>query len=228
MFVCVYNQRFWLHRIDSKLQNFERFVLALGLQKKKSYIAAYVMGIRDRQLNQQKFIFLHIFSVCITGTINFYFLFYDNVLIQPDGTLFHIDFGYALGYFVYVCAHVYCVHLKKNQQYNDKLTIDTSKFAITSDLQQLMGDHWKEFLNISQQAYMILRKHFQELVDYTRLVFAFSYDVGQVEKFLHSQLQMDSDDEDAAKYIYDRLQKAPSKLKTKFKNGLHAIAQFSA
>eukprot|EP00488_Nonionellina_sp_1-RS-2012_P001453 TRINITY_DN2332_c0_g1_i1.p1 TRINITY_DN2332_c0_g1~~TRINITY_DN2332_c0_g1_i1.p1 ORF type:complete len:110 (+),score=29.65 TRINITY_DN2332_c0_g1_i1:233-562(+) len=36
-----------------------------------SYMAAYIMGIRDRH--------------------------YDNVLVTDSGTIFHIDFGYMLG-----------------------------------------------------------------------------------------------------------------------------------
>eukprot|EP01084_Bolivina_argentea_P286058 490657_1 len=55
-----------------------------------SFIASFVLGVRDRH--------------------------FDNVLIQKDGTLFHIDFGYVMG---------------------AKLRMDTSKIAITNDLCKL-------------------------------------------------------------------------------------------
>ena len=47
-----------------------------------SFMAAYIMGIRDRH--------------------------FDNVLVAKDGTCFHIDFGYMLGYVFVLFAFCFC------------------------------------------------------------------------------------------------------------------------
>merc|ERR1712038_275999 len=76
-----------------------------------SYVCSYVLGVRDRH--------------------------WDNVLIQDDGTCFHIDFGFALG---------------------DKPTLDASKIAVTKDLQNIMGNKWEDFCNMCLQAFFWLQQ----------------------------------------------------------------------
>eukprot|EP01083_Nonionella_stella_P095720 268809_1 len=147
-----------------------------------SYMAAYIMGIRDRH--------------------------YDNVLVTDSGTIFHIDFGYMLG---------------------EKVSgIDTSKFAITSDLAKLMGNKWKEFVQISVQCWVILRENHQELLEFAKLAFSFIYPQEVVQEFLKQTLLLELSVEAGKQKINKRLLQAPKKLKTKLKNFVHAVASSSA
>jgi hypothetical protein len=78
-----------------------------------SYVAAHVLGVRDRHS--------------------------DNILVAPDGTLFHIDFGHVLG---------------------DAVTLDTSSFATTPDFKALLdaAGLWRDFVATCSRAFEALRK----------------------------------------------------------------------
>merc|ERR1719361_2403841 len=144
-----------------------------------SFMAAYIMGIRDPH--------------------------YDNVLVNLEsGTIFHIDFGYMMG---------------------EKVAgVDTAKFAITKDLQKLMGPKWGEFVEISVQSWVILRENHQELLDFAKLAFAYLYPQQEVEHFLRESLLLSMNVDDGRSKIEERLLKAPNKLKTKMKNWVHSVA----
>ena len=107
------------------------------------------------------------------------------------------------------------------------MTLDTAPFAITSELQALFGKTWDVFCDIAAQAFVTLREHFEELLEYTRLVFAYLYEANDIEQFLQRQLRMHDSKEGARRYIREQIKKAPHKLKTKLKNRMHAIAQYS-
>ena len=150
-----------------------------------AYIAAYVMGIRDRHD--------------------------DNILIKmtdDECTLFHIDFGYMFG---------------------DRVSLDTAKLAITSDLKKIFDINkfgWNDFIHTCISAWLILRNNANELIDYARVVFAFLYETNQIEMFLRQSLKLDiQNDQIATKYIHDKLKNAPKQLKTKMKNLVHGFAQ---
>merc|ERR1712228_120314 len=98
---------------------------------------------------------------------------------QSDGTLFHIDFGFVLG---------------------TKLLMDTSKIAITNDLCKLFEDHWDNFIETAVNSYMTLRLHYQEILDYSDLVF----------DFLYKMLMMHETDKFAEDKMRNKLQNAPS------------------
>ena len=169
---------------ENKFGEINKFRSKLIATAAGSYIAAFIMGIRDRHD--------------------------DNILINiRNGTLFHIDFGYMLG---------------------DKVTIDTSKFAITKSLKNIMGKEWQSFVNIACDAYWIIRIKNQSLIDYARVCFSLLYPVNEIEIFIRQALKLEDSngiivtDENAKKYIENALSKAPDQLKTKIKNVVHGIA----
>jgi len=144
-----------------------------------SYIASFVLGIRDRHS--------------------------DNILIRTDnGSLFHIDFGYSFG---------------------AKVSIDTNKLAITKDLSKVMGNKYKNFVDIATQAYMILRTNSQELIDYASVVFNTLHNASIMDDFLRDSLKIDMTIDAAQEYMDKKLREAPNKVKTKVKNLVHGIAQ---
>ena len=132
---------------------------------------------------------------------------HDNVLIQKQTcTLFHIDFGYMFG---------------------DSPTMDTAKFAITSDLQRVLNVHkngWNDFIDLCVRAWMMLRRNSTELIDFARAAFAFLYKSNEVEEFLRDSLKLDLDRQAAHKYLYTKLTNAPKQWRTKAKNLAHSLA----
>eukprot|EP00485_Elphidium_margaritaceum_P014445 CAMPEP_0202728216 /NCGR_PEP_ID=MMETSP1385-20130828/185514_1 /ASSEMBLY_ACC=CAM_ASM_000861 /TAXON_ID=933848 /ORGANISM="Elphidium margaritaceum" /LENGTH=1036 /DNA_ID=CAMNT_0049394463 /DNA_START=135 /DNA_END=3245 /DNA_ORIENTATION=+ len=135
----------------------------------------------------------------------------DNILLQSEASvlkLFHIDFGYMFG---------------------DRVGLDASKMAITSDLKKIFDlypNGWSQFVELCIKAWLILRANANELIDYARVVFAFLYEVNQIEMFLTTTLKLDVQNETLAKkYIGDKVKNAPKHLKTKMKNLVHGFAQ---
>ena len=132
---------------------------------------------------------------------------HDNILVRSDGCLFHIDFGYALG---------------------EKLSgFDAAKFALTSDLQSLMGEkHWKEFVRLSGKAFQIIRENWKIMFEYGKIALKINnLNWNDCKIFLKNRLIMDVENaEQVVSYIEEKIDKAPSKLQTKIKNAIHSIA----
>ena len=135
---------------------------------------------------------------------------YDNILIRKtDGSLFHIDFNYLwtkVGF------------------------IDASKIAITKDFKLFIGDkHWEGFVNIAAKAYLIIRKHFNQIISFSEIVFDFvksekTNSSIEPQTYLYNQLRIYLDDDKAEEYIRKKLEAAPYNVKTKLKNAIHKIA----
>ena len=134
---------------------------------------------------------------------------YDNILIRKtDGCLFHIDFNY-------LWAKVGL--------------LDASKMAITKDLKIFMGDlHWKGFVNVAVEAYLVIRRHYNEIISFGRDAFDFiTYSDDKKIKpmeFLYKSMRISMDEEEAKEYIRRKLESAPNAIKTKLKNVMHKIA----
>mmetsp|Transcript_14846 Transcript_14846/g.23190 ORF Transcript_14846/g.23190 Transcript_14846/m.23190 type:complete len:265 (-) Transcript_14846:127-921(-) len=128
---------------------------------------------------------------------------YDNILIRKsDGSLFHIDFNYLW------------------QKVN---FLDAAKLAITKDLKDFMGEeHWNGFVSTACKAYLIIRKHFNEIIAFSNILFDFM-DIPH-QQYLYNQLRIYMDDEMAEQYITKKLQNAPYNFKTRLKNAMHRIA----
>ena len=125
------------------------------------------------------------------------------MLIRADGTLFHIDFGYVMG---------------------ETLMLDTSKIAVTSDLEKLFDDHWDNFVETAVNAYMTLRLHYQEILDFSNLVFDFLETSANSSEFLFRMLKLDKTDKQAEEYMRHKVASAPSNWNTKIKNAAHYVA----
>ena len=106
----------------------------------------------------------------------------DNILIDTKKCiLFHIDYGYI---------------------FNNKVSLDTAKFAITSDLKKIFELYkygWNDFVKLCVKSWMKLRENASELIDFARVVFAFLYESNEIELFLRDSLKLDMTSENAEK-----------------------------
>eukprot|EP00483_Globobulimina_turgida_P005901 UN05911 len=132
----------------------------------------------------------------------------ENILINVEKCiLFHIDYGYI---------------------FNNKVSLDTARIAITSDLKKIFELYkygWADFVRLCVDAWMILRVNANELIDFARVVFAFLYQANEIEIFLRDSLKLDMTNNEAEKYITNKIQNAPKQWKTKMKNLVHGFAQ---
>jgi len=145
-----------------------------------SYIAAFVLGIRDRH--------------------------YDNILVRSDGTLFHIDYSYILG---------------------DKVRFDTSKFAVTPELESLMGkDRYADFVELAIELYSSLRRNEATVVEFMCSIMRLLPDMAddRLREFFRQSLLLNKEPEEACAYLRQKLFHAPSSLKTRAKNFIHGLA----
>ena len=87
-----------------------------------------------------------------------------------------------------------------------------------------MGElHWNGFVDIAAKSYLIIRKHFNEIVSFVNIVFDFLDDI-KPQKYLYNQLRIYMDDDAADEYIRKKLHNAPYNVKTKLKNAVHSLA----
>lgn len=109
---------------------------------------------------------------------------FDNILIRDDGVLFHIDFGYILG---------------------QKLSFDTAEFAVTDDLYQIISrqneKNWTVFIDTCIDAFMILRKHADELIQFGEITFTFLGSETPIKQFFHEKFRLDLKDQDVQNEI---------------------------
>eukprot|EP01084_Bolivina_argentea_P086233 155865_1 len=162
----------------------------------------------------------HLLNNLIASTVGAYIAAYimgvgdrhfDNILIRDDGTLFHIDFGYILG---------------------RKLSIDTSEFAITNDLYMIIigqeGEEvWQEFIEVCVDAFMILRKHIDELIQFGNICFTFMETQNTIDKFFNQIFAMDLMDKEVEILLRNKLEQAPFNFQTRIKNTMHLFATAS-
>lgn len=148
-----------------------------------SYIASYILGVRDRH--------------------------WDNVLIQDDGTCFHIDFGFCLG---------------------SKASFDAERFAVTKDMQKLLGDRWENFVDVCLSAFLVLKENQHEVIEYAKLIFN-THDPRNVQQFLTKTLGRNGDElydnDKALQKIKKRIEASPNSWQTWVKNKVHNLAQKS-
>eukprot|EP00483_Globobulimina_turgida_P011626 UN11648 len=142
--------------VDSIKDMKDNFMDRLIATAAASYIASFVIGVRDRH--------------------------HDNILVCNDGTLFNIDFSHILG---------------------EKLTgLDASKIAINTKFVKVLGvDNWNKFLEIVVICFNVLRNNYVQLLDYSRIVFAFMKRNNENEKYLKESLFIDLKGKETLKKI---------------------------
>jgi len=121
--------------------------------------------------------------------------------------LFHIDFGHILG---------------------DKIRlIDTAKFAITKDLEQVLGPlKFHTFIDLAVQAFAVLREHHVLVIHFLTNLFSClpGLSSDRVREFLESSLLLTSTVDEACAVLKAKMFRAPTSLKTRIKNTIHALA----
>jgi phosphatidylinositol-4,5-bisphosphate 3-kinase len=129
----------------------------------------------------------------------------DNIMINDDGQIFHIDFGHFLG------------HFKK------KFGISRERvpFVLTSDFLFVISrgkeisesnPYFKEFIELCENAYLILRKHASLLITLFTLMLSTGIPELQTTddiEYLRTTLQVDKKNEaDALSYFRSQLNEA--------------------
>eukprot|EP01083_Nonionella_stella_P094397 264804_1 len=161
----------------------------------------------------------HLFNNLIASTVGSYIATYvlgvgdrhfDNILIREDGTLFHIDFGYILGH---------------------KVSMDTAEFAITTDLFTIITaqkeEMWQQFMDICVDAFMILRTHCEELIQFADIAFTFLQSPTPIDEFFHQIFATHLSEKEVEISLRNKLEQAPFDWNTKIKNAMHSLATTS-
>jgi phosphatidylinositol-4,5-bisphosphate 3-kinase len=156
-------------------------------------VATYVLGVGDRHCS--------------------------NMMIQPDGHFFHIDFGHFLGHFKKVMAdHVdreLEVYFSKAMAYAVKKSGKTSKAG------------WQEFVDLCGKAFEILRKHKNMLVYLVLSMLGTGIPELQSKedvKYLSDKLITASTESSATEFIGNLLRKIQKSNRTKANDLAHLIA----
>jgi len=74
----------------------------------------------------------------------------DNILVHKRNLIFHIDFSHLFGKSV--------------------KGVDTGSFAITKDLEKVLGDRWDDFVNQCVVAFRTLRTYHQAIIEYSTIL----------------------------------------------------------
>merc|ERR1719397_1056245 len=107
---------------------------------------------------------------------------HDNILVTNDGRLFNIDFAYILG---------------------EKLGgLDAAKIAIPEKFVKVLGqDKWTKFVEIAVICYSVLRRNYLELLDFSRLLFAFMNATEENDKYIEKSLSIHMEEAEALQDI---------------------------
>jgi len=142
-----------------------------------AYISSFVLGIRDRH--------------------------HDNILVNPDGAILHVDFAFMLG---------------------ERPTIDTSRFAITKKLYQGMGLYWNHFVDLCIESYRALVQNQHQVIAFILKAFRGLKDPTKIATHVRQSLMLDLDLDIACAKLRTMIEKAPTSYNTRLKNFVHAIA----
>ena len=138
----------------------------------------------------------------------------DNIMLKKNGELFHIDFGHFLG------------HFKK------KLGIkrERAPFVFTKQFQNVLGgDKGKKYLEFKNKlwsAYQILRKNSAVLITLLRILLV--TEIPELDeksiRYLEMTLCLNGSDEEAKKFLEDKLEESMNSWSVEFNFWIHLIA----
>lgn len=128
----------------------------------------------------------------------------ENVQIQNEGTMLHIDFGFLLG---------------------SKPPIDGPRFAIYPEMQNALENvnAWDLFVDMCERAFLALRRRAPAITRVATMLFTkFGFDEVSIREFLNSSLDTHQSNERAAGgVVRHEVMNSSSMWKTKFKLYAH-------
>lgn len=124
----------------------------------------------------------------------------DNMMIKEDGTFFHIDFGYV---------------------FNKETWFDANRFAIPTEVKQILQDRWQRFINLCGNAYVILRRNDGLIIHLCTKLFSGIFPEEVIRATLVSAFQLHLSEEDACRNIKEMVQSGEASNKKKVKDLWH-------
>mmetsp|Transcript_4747 Transcript_4747/g.6638 ORF Transcript_4747/g.6638 Transcript_4747/m.6638 type:complete len:278 (-) Transcript_4747:99-932(-) len=166
-----------------------------------SYIASFVLGIRDRH---DENIMIRADGVIASNCVSFQ-RHANNAKILRIKVMFHIDFGRVFG---------------------DALLLDTDSFAITKEFRDEIGTEvFNEFVRICLLAFEVLRdpKNVHLIHALVPTMFSVIFPKEKVSGFLTKSLMLGVDRETARATLMKQIVNAPESYRTYFKNKIQSF-----
>jgi len=128
----------------------------------------------------------------------------DNMMIKEDGTFFHIDFAYV---------------------FNKETWFDANRFAIPTEIKQILQDKWIRFLSLCGYAYVILRRNSGLITHFCTKLFAGNFPEPVVRECLVSAFQLHLSEDEARENIKAMVASGEASNKKKIKDLWHKFTK---
>jgi len=128
----------------------------------------------------------------------------DNMMIKNDGTFFHIDFAYL---------------------FNKETWFDANRFAIPTEIKQILQDKWLRFLSLCGNAYILLRRNSGMITHYCTKLFAGIFPEATVRECLNSAFQLNISEDEARENIKIMVTSGEASNKKKIKDMWHKFTK---
>jgi len=153
-------------------------------------VATYVLGIGDRHN--------------------------DNIMVNQQGFLFHIDFGHFLGHYKTIVLNV---------------RRERAPFVLTPEFANVMGsqssDNFSTFVQLCCDGYNIIRRHANVFINLFAMMLSTGIPELQSEddiQYLRKALQMDLNEEEAAKHFTKLIKESIESMSTQIMFVTHILA----